>query len=77
MAWVLAVYFFYRLGDLALRGVLGAAFVPGMPALLFWLENLFFAVIPVALVAKGGLRISRNGLFLSSLLAVIGFVVAK
>jgi len=52
MAVILVVYFVFRVEDLALRGALPRAFSVGMPAFLFWLENLLFVVVPVAIVFR-------------------------
>lgn len=77
MAVILVVYLVFRIEDLALRGALPSAFVPGMPALLFWLENLLFVVVPVAIVFRTARRMSTRALFITSSCAVIGFVMHR
>lgn len=77
MAVILVTYFMYRISDLIICGGISDAFVPGIPALLFWLENLFFVVVPVALVARFGLKIPRMALFFTALFAVLGFVMHR
>ncbi|HSN55965.1 MAG TPA: Ni/Fe-hydrogenase cytochrome b subunit [Candidatus Sulfomarinibacteraceae bacterium] len=77
MAVILVVYFVFRIEDLALRGALPLALAPAMPALLFWLENLLFVVIPVAIVFRTARRMSTRALFVTSLCAVIGFIMHR
>jgi Ni/Fe-hydrogenase subunit HybB-like protein len=56
MALILVVYFVFRIEDLALRNALSYALVFGMPALLFWLENTLFVIVPVAIVFRPRMR---------------------
>jgi Ni/Fe-hydrogenase subunit HybB-like protein len=77
MALVLVVYAVIRVEDLALRGVLAQAFVPGMPAALFWLENLLFVMLPVAVVFRAAERIGMLSLFVASFSTVLGFVMHR
>jgi len=77
MAVVMTAYFVYRIGDLVFRGAISSAFVPGIPALLFWLENFFFVIVPVAIIARWRLRITRMPLFFASFLAVVGFMMHR
>lgn len=77
MAIILVVYFIYRLGDLTFRGVISSAFVPGIPALLFWMENFLFVVIPVALVTRFRLNMPRMALFFTAFSTVLGFIMHR
>lgn len=77
MSSVLALYAFYRFFELAYRGNIGAAFVPGMAALLFWLENLLFVIIPMTIVILAGRKISGLMLFFASFSAVLGFIMHR
>jgi Ni/Fe-hydrogenase subunit HybB-like protein len=77
MALILVVYFVFRIEDLALRGALPLAFAAGLPALLFWLENLLFVIVPVLIVLRTARRMSTRALFATSLCAVIGFVMHR
>lgn len=77
MALILVVYFVLRIEDLALRKALSAAFVPGMAAFLFWLENLFFVAIPVVIVFRSAGRMTTRALFLASFSTVLGFVMHR
>ena len=75
MALILVVYFVFRVEDLALRGALPAAFSFGMPAMLFWLENVLFVLVPVVIVFRTARRMTTRALFAASLCAVIGFIM--
>jgi Ni/Fe-hydrogenase subunit HybB-like protein len=77
MALVLVVYFVFRIEDLALRGALPLAFTVGTPALLFWLENALFVMVPVIIVLRTARRMSTGALFATSLCAVIGFIMHR
>ncbi len=77
MALILVVYFVFRIEDLALRGALPSAFAPGMPAFLFWLENLLFVIVPVAIVFRTARRMTTRALFVASFCAVLGFIMHR
>jgi Ni/Fe-hydrogenase subunit HybB-like protein len=77
MALILVVYFVFRIEDLALRGALQHAFAVGMPAVLFWLENLLFVIVPVIIVFRTARRMTTRALFATSLCAVLGFIMHR
>jgi Ni/Fe-hydrogenase subunit HybB-like protein len=77
MALILVVFFVFRIEDLALRGALPLAFSLGMPALLFWLENFLFVIVPVAVVFRTARRMSTRALFVASFCAVLGFIMHR
>ena len=77
MALILVVYFVFRVEDLALRGALPLAFTLGMPALLFWLENLLFVIVPVMIVFRTARRMTTRALFAASFCAVLGFIMNR
>ena len=69
--WVALAFVALRLADLAWRGDLDAAFVPGLEAAFFWLENLLFVLPFLALLgrrrpagAEDAGRLFRGALFL-------------
>jgi Ni/Fe-hydrogenase subunit HybB-like protein len=73
----LGVYGVARLFDLVHRGVLGLA-VGGSPeALFFQLEFLGGVVLPMILLAQPAIRRSTTGLYATSLLVILGFVVNR
>ncbi|MFO8072750.1 MAG: Ni/Fe-hydrogenase cytochrome b subunit [Polyangia bacterium] len=77
MVVVLIVYAVLRVEDLALRGALPAAFEPGMAAMLFWLENLLFVLVPIAIVFFSGRGMTPLTLFVTSFSAVLGFIMHR
>jgi Ni/Fe-hydrogenase subunit HybB-like protein len=77
MALILVVYFVFRIEDLALRGALPYAFAPGMPAFLFWLENLLFVIVPVVIIFRTARRMTTRALFVASFCAVLGFIMHR
>jgi len=77
MALILVVYFVFRCEDLAVRHSLIEAFRPGMPAFLFWLENLFFVFVPVTVVLRSSGRMTTRRLFLASFSTVLGFIMHR
>ncbi len=78
MVVVLVIYFVLRIEDLAVRDLqITYAFQPGLPALLFWLENLLFVFIPIAIVFKAGRRMTPLSLFVASFSAVLGFIMHR
>jgi Ni/Fe-hydrogenase subunit HybB-like protein len=77
MVVVLVVYAVLRVEDLALRGALPAAFEPGMAAMLFWLENLLFVLVPIAIVFFSGRGMTPLTLFVTSFSAVLGFIMHR
>jgi len=48
-----------------------------MPALLFWLENLLFVVVPVLIVFRTARRMTTRALFVASFCAVLGFIMHR
>jgi Ni/Fe-hydrogenase subunit HybB-like protein len=73
----LSVYGVLRLEDLIHRGMIGAMFKAGYETNLFWLEVLMSVVIPLALLAQKKVRNSPGGLYLVSILVVLGFITNR
>jgi len=69
----MAVYLAVRLGDVALRGQLGAAFSGGK-GLLFLAEIVLGGIVPLALLASAKNRETPKMLFVASLLGTLGIV---
>jgi formate dehydrogenase iron-sulfur subunit len=69
----MAVYLAFRLGDVALRGELGAAFSGGTGA-LFLAELLLGGIVPLAVLATAKARENAKVLFAASLLGTLGIV---
>jgi Ni/Fe-hydrogenase subunit HybB-like protein len=66
-----AIVVAFRLVDLALRGDIGLVFQFGLPAILFWIENVLF-VLPLLLLFGQKRRVSLGSLFRSALLLALG-----
>jgi Ni/Fe-hydrogenase subunit HybB-like protein len=71
MTALLAAYLVVRLADLAVRGALGYLFVPGVEALMFWVEMGLFAA-PLVLLAKPASRLNPARLFVSAFCLLLG-----
>jgi len=68
--WV--VYLIIRFGDLLFTGDLGAVFAFDKWSILFWIEILLMAILPIILYSQKSVRKTKSGLFWTSLLAVLG-----
>jgi formate dehydrogenase iron-sulfur subunit len=74
--WALLVFEAVRIGDLVVRGQLGAAFT-GPKAILFAAEILLGGVLPLALLSAAKLRENPKALFWGALLACGGVVLDR
>jgi len=74
---VLGVYGILRLEDLANRGALKLAFRPGYEMYLFWLEISLAIILPLILLSQRKVRTSPNGLYVSAVLVVLGFITNR
>ena len=78
MVVVLVIYFVLRIEDLVTRDLqIAYAFQLSFPAALFWLENLLFVVLPIAIVVTQGKRMTPLALFVASFSAVLGFIMHR
>jgi len=71
---VLFLYAGLRLGDLAVRGVLGLAFDGSWQALLFLFELSVSALIPATLLLFRRVRTSKTGLAVCSGMTILGMI---
>jgi formate dehydrogenase iron-sulfur subunit len=71
--WSLLIYMAFRLGDLAVRGKIGAA-LSGRLGMLFAVEIFLGGVVPLTLLAKSSLRQNPKFLFIGALLTALGVV---
>ncbi len=74
---VLAVYGVLRFEDLFDRGALELSLQPGYETYLFWLEILLSLILPLILLLQRKVRTSAGGLYLSSVLVVLGFIANR
>ena len=74
---VLAVYLVLRFEDLGVRHVTALLWQSRPETWFFWMEVLIGGFVPLALLAIPKVRASSGGLFLSSVLVVLGFVTNR
>jgi Ni/Fe-hydrogenase subunit HybB-like protein len=75
--WVLLLYLAVRFGDLLVRRQAGALATADWRTVLFWLEVLLMAGIPVVLFSLPGVRRSRTGQWTAAAMAVFGVVLNR
>jgi len=73
----LTVYGVLRIFDLVSRGVLRLGLQISYESLMFQLEFLIGLILPMVLLAVPRVRRSAQGLYVSSLLVVLGFIVNR
>jgi len=76
-AGVLGVYALVRLGDLAVRGVLGSAFDGSWQGMLFLVELAVSALVPMGLLLFRKVRASLAGLGVCAGLTILGMVLYR
>jgi len=74
---MLSVYTVVRFEDLLHRGALSLLTMPGMERDLFLLETLRVSVAPISLLLIPKVRESANGLYVSAVLCLLGFVANR
>lgn len=74
---MLCIYTAVRLDDLLHRGVLGLLAKPRWETALFILELCLVSVAPITLLLIRKVRQSANGLYLTSVLCLLGFVANR
>jgi Ni/Fe-hydrogenase subunit HybB-like protein len=75
MLGMLVAYLVIRFGDLLVRGALLKMFVPGIEALMFWVENALF-IAPLVLLKPESARRNPAKLFIAaSCLMLAGFIL--
>jgi Ni/Fe-hydrogenase subunit HybB-like protein len=77
LAGCLFVYAVLRTYDLASRGALARVADGTRESLYFWLEFALGVLVPMALLARERVRRSGTGLYVASLMVVLGFVVNR
>jgi Ni/Fe-hydrogenase subunit HybB-like protein len=76
-AFGLAFYTAFRLVDLGRQGKLGLIFEGGSASTLFLVEMGLCTLVPLVLFAIPRVRRNPNGVFVASLLCVVGFVLNR
>ena len=76
-ALILWLYLVLRLGDLAIRGVLPAAFDGSWQSIYFWFELGISAILPAMLLSLPRVRASAPGLLTAAGLTVSGMILNR
>lgn len=74
---VLSVFAILRFEDLLHRGVLKALLRPSYEMYFFWLEVSLSVIAPLLLLANKRVRQTPGGLYLSSVMVVLGFITNR
>jgi len=74
---ILALYTVIRVQDLLHRHALGYLFTWNLEALLYWIEMMLGVLLPLMLLAWKKTRLHPRGLFVSSTLVILGFVMNR
>jgi Ni/Fe-hydrogenase subunit HybB-like protein len=74
---VLSVYAVLRFEDLLHRGMLRQLLVPRYEMYLFWLEIALSVIFPLLLLSQKHIRNTSQGLYLASVLVVLGFITNR
>jgi Ni/Fe-hydrogenase subunit HybB-like protein len=74
---VLGIFAILRFEDLLHRGVLNSLFQPSYEMYFFWLEISLSLIAPLMLLSRKRLRQAPGGLYLVSVLVVLGFITNR
>ena len=74
---VLGVFGILRFEDLLHRGMLKSLFQPSYEMYFFWLEISLSLIVPLILLSRKRLRQQPGGLYLVSVLVVLGFITNR
>jgi Ni/Fe-hydrogenase subunit HybB-like protein len=74
---VLSVFAILRFEDLLHRGMLSTLFHLGYEMYFFWLEVSLSLILPLILLARRSVRQTAGGLYLTSVLVVLGFITNR
>ena len=74
---ILGLYLVLKLADLIVAGEIGLIFTAYPQNLLWWGEMIIGVILPMILFSISRVRQSRNGVFWSALLVIIGLVINR
>ena len=74
---VLAIYLLIKFSQLAIAGDLKYLFTSGLMSILFWVEILIGAVIPIVLFSIKRIRQSPNGLLIGAVILLLGMILNR
>jgi len=75
--YILGLYLVVKLGDVLVAGELGLAFSGTLQSILWLVEIIGGVIAPIVLLAMPSVRQSRNKLFWSAVLVVLGLVLNR
>ena len=73
--WI--VYLIFRFGDLFFTGDARYMFAFDSKSILFWIEIILMAVVPIVLYSMEGVRKTKSGLFWTALIATVGLFLNR
>jgi Ni/Fe-hydrogenase subunit HybB-like protein len=74
---VLAVYLLVKFGELVISGDTKYLFDGGLMSILFWVEVILGAVIPMILFSFKRIRRSANGLLAGAIIVLLGMILNR
>lgn len=74
---VLSVFAILRFEDLLHRGMLSTLVHPSYEMYFFWLEVSLSLIVPLILLSRRSIRQTAGGLYLTSVLVVLGFITNR
>ena len=74
---VLAIYLLIKFSQLAIAGDFKYLFTSGLMSILFWVEILIGAVIPIVLFSIKRIRQSPNGLLIGAVILLLGMILNR
>ena len=75
--YVLGIYLLVKFGEIFIAGDTNYLFTGGWMSLLFWIEILLSAVIPLVLFSIKKIRSSANGILVSAIILLIGMILNR
>ncbi|MBL7191829.1 Ni/Fe-hydrogenase cytochrome b subunit [bacterium] len=76
-AWALLLYFIVRIGEIVIAGDFGLIFNGQWESYLFTFEMLFAVIIPMILLFVPAVRRTLTGMWVCSIMVVLGFVINR
>ncbi len=70
--WIWVFYLVVRGGDLLFTGDMAAVFAFDSQSIWFWIETIIGVILPIVLFSRASIRASQGGLFIVSLMAIVG-----
>ena len=75
--YVLGIYLLVKFGEIFIAGDTHYLFTSGLMSLLFWIEILLSAVIPLVLFSIKKIRSNANGILVSAIILLVGMILNR